>query len=172
MDLASTVAIDTMPDIMKILLIIALFPLATLLGGEPVSISALGKGEKAEILFTSQGCFHGYTNLVEIADGMVSFSDIEMRWDAEKKQSVEVSRKAAGVSKLEKTDALKLDQLLKYYESGPPSGCTTVDTIVVRILREGKEVRSETYKDGSCGTYEMKEVLTIPALKERLTKAG
>ncbi len=39
-------------------------------------------------------------------------------------------------------------------------------------FRTGKCVQSELYEDGSCATYDMDGVLTLPALMEKRVKAG
>ncbi len=141
---------------------------ATVWAGEPVSVSGLKKGESIEVRFSSRGCFHSGTELIVIADGFAKFSDLEMKWDEVRKESVEVSRKVVGEVKLDERDAVKLDKLFEFYAGEPGSGCTTVDAIKVRVFRNGECVRSVLYEDGSCGTYEMEGVLTFPALKRRL----
>jgi hypothetical protein len=156
----------------RIISLLAVFPVFAASAVEPISVSGLKEGESLEIRYSSHGCFHSMTELIEISGGTVKFSELKMKWDDEAKKEIEVERKADGVLKLEKGDDAKLDKLLEFYASGPGGGCTTVDTIMIRHLRNGKCVRSELYEDGSCGTYEMDGVLTLPVLMAKRVKAG
>ena len=169
--MASTVSVGIAMKI-RIISLLAVFSVFTASAADPISVSALKEGETLEIRYSSHGCFHSMTELIEISGGTVKFSELKMKWDDEAKKAIEVERKADGVLKLEKGDDAKLDKLFEFYASGSKGGCTTVDTIMIRLLRNGKCVRSELYEDGSCGTYDLDGVLTLPALMAKRVKAG
>lgn len=151
---------------------LASLPVFAASAGEPISISGLKASESVEIRYSSQGCFHSADELFVIAGGTVKFSELKMKWDEEAKKEIELERKADGIVKLEKGDAEKLDKLLKFYASEPSGSCTTVDTIMIRLFSKGKCIQSELYKDGSCRTEEMEDVLTLPALMAKRVKTG
>ncbi|MDP4624621.1 MAG: hypothetical protein NWT08_05715 [Akkermansiaceae bacterium] len=140
------------------------------IGAEPFSVSGLKEGESLEIHYESRGCFHNSTTDLVISKGMVRFFDIQMEWNEEKKEFVEIARNPAGQMALEKADATGLDKLLKFYAGEPDGGCTTVDEITVRLIVDGEVKREADYTDGSCSASEVEGVIIIHTLQQKLVK--
>ena len=141
------------------------------------TFSKLPAGDILEIDFKSSGCFsHSHYELAFGRTPSPSVSVIEFtdRWIND--QEVVTEPKFRGISKLSGEDLAQLDRLLSFYRGPKTSGCTTVDTIVVGQVRNGRTIASESFEDGSCRTLEdgfidgKKRFLTFNDIVGRLNK--
>jgi len=104
------------------------------------------------------------------ATSTVAVVSVRQERTGAKKQSPDVKREALGHLPLTDSDLKGLDELLRFYRSSPRGGCTTTDTITISQVRDGKTIATEQFTDGSCSTYQMKGVTTLPELVHRLEK--
>jgi hypothetical protein len=65
-------------------------------------------------------------------------------------------------------EALGLDKLFQFYRSRPRGGCTTQDDISISQFRGAQKISSEHYVDGSCATYQMKDVTYFYDIAKKL----
>jgi hypothetical protein len=136
--------------------------------------SDLQAGEEMKVDFNSTGCFHQQTYKLSFrrqSEVVVSATTFEFVRSEDSSVITATNETALGQVTLSGTDLTGLDKLLRFYRSGRSGGCTTSDRIIVCRLRDGKIVATEHFKDDSCATYEMKELLTMPSLISRIQKS-
>jgi hypothetical protein len=137
------------------------------------TFSALLQGEEIQVGYESTGCFHSLTyelRFQRTSDVMVSVTKIEYEWSQERHAITATNRLELGQLLLSKADVDGMDRLLHFYRTRHPGSCTTRDAIAVSRRRDGKIVAAEQFADDSCATYNMKDLMTIPALVARLEK--
>jgi hypothetical protein len=123
---------------------------ATALAGSP-SLSQLPPGDRLHVSYHSRGCFH----------------DRKYEIDFERAASVTARSSGRAVS-LSPKEIAGLDKLFQFYSSRPRGGCTTQDDITISQFRGGQKIASEHYVDGSCATYEMKNVTQFYNIAKKL----
>jgi hypothetical protein len=114
-------------------------------------LSQLRPGERVHISYHSRGCFH----------------DRSYEFDFERKGSVTV-RSSGHVVPLTSQEIAGLDKLIAFYRSRPGGGCTTQGEIVISDFRDRQQISSEHYVDGSCATYEMKDITRFYEIAKKL----
>lgn len=139
----------------------------------PGPFQKMANGDAIHVTYQSIGCFH-FTNheLRFVKDGKVTVNvvDHEQRWNDELKKREQLPEKNLGTLTLSKSDLARLDRLIEFYRSKPGLGCTTIDTVEMVQLRQGQPDLPERFEDGSCATDDMKHVLTLRSLIQRLEK--
>lgn len=156
---------------MKRTLIGFLFLAGNLLAGDPISFQHLPAGDSIQVKFTRSGCFQleTYEFVFERAAAMsVSVAQIEMRWNGERKRREEVGRKALGRATLSEAEVVGLDRLFAFYRTKKPGGCTTVDRISATLLSGDTVKATESFTDGTCATYKMKDLTLLPSIAAKL----
>lgn len=134
------------------------------------SVTELKKGEKLEVIFNSSGCFHSSELKFDFHGKEVTISQVKSERAKNSPEPEQTEYESLGTLKLSKDQITKIDALFDFYAGKPDGGCTTVDQIGVSLLRGDKTVWALVFTDGSCTTYDMKNVLTFGAL-ERLIRA-
>jgi hypothetical protein len=114
-------------------------------------LSQLQPGERLHVSYHSRGCFH----------------DRKYKIDFERAGSV-TARSAGRTFTLSPREVSGLDKLFQFYRSQPPGGCTTQDDISIIQSRDGRKISSEHYVDGSCATYEMKDITHFYDIAKKL----
>ena len=118
--------------------------------GSP-SLAQLAPGDRLHVAYHSRGCFHN------------------RKYDIDFERGISVrARSAARVVTLSAGEIAGLDKLIAFYSSRPRGGCTTEDDITITQFRNGKRVSSEHYVDGSCSTYEMKNITRFYEIAKKL----
>jgi hypothetical protein len=139
------------------------------------TFSALPRGDKMVVHYTSTGCFHFSSYEFTYApDGEGSFEveELHMEWSKAKYAQVERSRNFLGRVSLENGEAKKLDALIEFYRQNTDHSCTTVDSIRLSQIRNGRVVAEESFVDGSCAAMMRPELLTFGQMAYALKKAG
>ncbi len=125
------------------------------------SFTSLAPGERVEVSYQSQGCFHWYDySLIFQRDKEPTMTAYGIGYDSQSKE--------IGTLTLSRDDLTGLDKLIDFYRSGPLGGCTTVDTVEVSVYLGDHLMAEEHFKDASCDTYFMKDVTTFNDLISRL----
>jgi hypothetical protein len=135
--------------------------------------STLPRGEEIQVDFKSTGCFHSLTyelSFQRATNVIVSVTNIEYEWSPERHIITATNRVQLGQLTLGEADLAGLDQLLRFYRSRRRGGCTTQDAIAVSWRRDGKILATEQFTDETCATYNMTNLVTIPALVQRLAR--
>lgn len=113
----------------------------------------LPKGDLLVIHYRSSGCFHTTQATLEYRSGP--------------KPVVRVKGEGRKVIRPTREEIRRLDSLLNFYRGPRSSNCTTVDTVTFSQIHDGKTVATETFTDGSCSSYDRKDILQIPVLLAR-----
>ena len=135
------------------ILIAAFFALAgmvTVLAGSP-SLSRLQPGDRLHVSYHSRGCFH----------------DRKYEIDFERAGSV-TARSSGRTVTLSPREVAGLDKLFQFYSSRPCGGCTTQDDIGISQFRSCQKISSEHYVDGSCASYQMKDITRFYEIAKKL----
>jgi hypothetical protein len=130
-------------------------------------------GDTLQMRFTSEGCFHFYTDELTFTrtnQAAVSITAIRLELDPKTNKVREAEHRELGKLNLSTTDLARLDAWLAYYRTNQAGRCTTVDNIRISQIHDGKTVATERFADASCESGSLKGVLTIEALLYRLPK--
>ncbi len=123
---------------------------AAAFAGSPL-LSQLQPGERLRIAYHSRGCFH------------------DRKYDIDFQRGSFVTARSAGHSvALSTSEAAGLDKLFQFYRSKPRGGCTTQDDISISLFHGAEKISGEHYVDGSCGTYQMKDVTRFYEIAKKL----
>jgi hypothetical protein len=115
------------------------------------SVAQLAPGDRIHVAYHSRGCFH------------------DRKYEIDFERGASVAARSAGRSvTLSPRETAGLDKLFEFYRSRPRGGCTTEDKITISQFRAGKEISSERYVDGSCATYQMKDVTRFYEIAKKL----
>jgi len=134
------------------------------------AFSALRPGDQLEAVYNTTGCFHNleYELLFKRATALhVTIVNVD-RTRSDDQRTFITNRVMLGSLELTNDDIQGLDRLLAFYRSGPPSCCTTVDTITMSQRHEGKVVATAKFTDGSCSVFRRKNITSFGALVARL----
>ena len=136
---------------------------------DSVWFSNIKENEKVEVEFSSAGCFHHHIDFYEftgIPENKVEVTFFKgKRWPEEGNQQ---NLEKMGQLKLKKEELKQLDKLIMFYQSEPEGGCTTIEHIKLKLIRKGKVVVEKEYRDASCATYRMEDLMTFGYLKLRI----
>ncbi|MBK1826712.1 hypothetical protein [Haloferula rosea] len=146
-------------------LLLTLLP--CLVGAKPISFEDRPAGSRLKVTFESQGCFHNSTTYFEFRGDSVQVWELTGQFD----QGKPAKKVNLGTVKLSKADLEGLELLLDYYQAGPEGGCTTQDTIQLKLEKDGKVIATEKHVDGSCAASEVKGVLSLWELRTRAKEA-
>ena len=114
-------------------------------------VSQLQTGDRLHVSYHSRGCFH----------------DRKYEIDFERATSV-TARSSGRTVTLSAQEVARLDKLFQFYGTRPRGGCTTRDDISISQVRRGQKISSEHYLDGSCATYQMKNVTRVYEVAKKL----
>jgi len=132
-------------------------PVSAAGGADDISLSELQPGERVEISYKSQGCFHNSEADLSFAPNRVEVSGMLGR---------------PGVETIEALSPKELSQLDLYLarlkKGGFSGGCTTVDSYTVKIWKDGALVNSYTAIDGACATATEPGLVSPAMLVSRL----
>ncbi|MES2983320.1 MAG: hypothetical protein V4727_13485 [Verrucomicrobiota bacterium] len=143
--------------------------LSSLLGAaEAPSVKKLGANESLVVEYSTHGCFHHSQSVFIFTSDKVSIYSVET--ESQKDKAAEVKKNYLGDVQLSDDEVKKLDALFEFYAKKPREGCTTVDHIAVSAQKDGKEIKTYEFTDGSCSTYDMKSVLTLGKLMGKVKK--
>lgn len=135
--------------------------------------SKLAFGDTLQMRFTSKGCFHSYTYDVTFTRKVkptASVTAVTLEWVGPGATYRDGKRRELGTLSLTESDLAGLDALLAFYRSNTNRNCTTKDSIKITWVRDGKVIATEEFTDPSCDADDLKGVLTIPSLAQRLPK--
>jgi len=116
----------------------------------------LGAHKSIKIEVQSSGCFHNSYTVYEFSNTALIITEI-----------IDEEKRTLGRIKLSPLDIANLDKLMEFYSRKLKQGCTTVDTIAIQEISDGRVVSAETVIDSSCSLDHAK-YLTFYELKERL----
>ncbi|MEI2725941.1 MAG: hypothetical protein V9H26_21225 [Verrucomicrobiota bacterium] len=108
----------------------------------------LTSGDTLQVRFTSEGCFHFYTDVLTFTSTNGSVAVVMGNLGKE----------------LTVKELAGLDILLAFYRTNTFDRCTTRNEITISQIRGGKVIATEQFKDASCRARKVKDVLTIEAL--------
>jgi len=132
------------------------------------TFSALPKGDELEIVFQSNGCFHStqyaLTFRHEKRTGQLEVVITQIKPAA---KDAAPGTYINAVLEVAHEDVKGLDQLLVFYRSKPPGGCTTIDQISIKQHRDGKIIAQEEFTDGSCAVDDWKGRISIQEMIRR-----
>jgi len=138
-----------MKTIISVQVATLLLTAALVYAGDSIRIEGLPQDSEVRIEYSTVGCFHSAQYLLTFTSNVVHAWSLDRLWDAQSKQFSGTETNALGTLTLSSTDTRKLDQLLQFYRSDPSGGCTTIDTITVSLLKDGRVTQAENYRDGS-----------------------
>jgi|GEM_PF-1426865 len=119
-------------------------------------------GERSvEVEFDSTGCFHHITYEFEFRRGetlAAKVTEVTEKWDESKKPVRTTTRKVLGTVKLTPDEARGLDRLMAFYRKPKFGGCTTVDSISIKVMEGTETVATENYTDATCSIDKMQGV--------------
>lgn len=152
---------------MKPLIFALLFSSTAALAETPITFATLPAGDSVQVTFTSSGCFHHKTYEFTFHKDATLTATVTQtehgRGPSQVGQPV-----ALGTASLSDSEIAGLDRLFAFYRSKHPGGCTTVDTITA-VQKSGDTVKaSESFVDGSCATYDAKDLTSLPSIAARL----
>jgi hypothetical protein len=120
------------------------------MAGTPL-MSQLQPGDRIHVAYHSRGCFH------------------DRNYDIDFQRGDSVTARSAGHSvTLSAREVAGLDKLFQFYRSKPRGGCTTEDDITISQFHGAEVLSSERYIDGSCATYQMKNVTRFYEIAKKL----
>jgi len=139
-----------------------------------IQVSALQDGEFIDVSFDSSGCYHRdkLTFTISSSNGVTSVAGFEssLRWSDAEREPLPAN-KGLGPLVLSHADCILIDKLLEYYRSDLEDGCTTVDQVKLTLISRTRGTVKENYEDGSCSTYDRRDILTFRALAQRMAKS-
>ena len=156
---------------MKRTILTLLLSAASAFAGTPISFQQLPPGDTLHVTFTSGGCFHFYTyqfDFQRAATTTAKVTRVEQRWNETKKQREVSQRIPLGTATLTDAEVAGLDRLLAFYRSKRAGGCTTVDEITLIQTNGSTTKATESYRDATCATYEMKNLTLLPLIAKKL----
>jgi len=124
-----------------------------------------------QMRFTSGGCFHFYTcelTFTRTPKPTVSVVAVRLESPDPRGRYRDAERRDLGKLPLSEKDLAGLDTLLGFYRTNNSGGCTTVDSIKISQIRDGKVMATENFTDASCRASGGKGVLSIESLVRRL----
>lgn len=157
---------------MKLLLLAFLLSAPLAFAGDPISFRQLAADETIHVTFTSNGCFHSETFEFDFLQGPTVTAKVSHldRSSKETKQARTGAKPVLlGTVELSKAEVAGLDRLLTFYRSKQLGGCTTVDRITVTQKRGETVIATESYTDGTCATYEMKDLTLLTSIAAKLS---
>jgi hypothetical protein len=114
-------------------------------------LSQLRPGDRLHVSYHSRGCFH------------------DRKYEIDFEHGLSVTARSSGRTvTLSAQEVAGLDKLFQFYGSRPRGGCTTHDDISVSQFRGGQKISSGHYVDGSCATYQMKDVTRFYEIAKKL----
>lgn len=136
-----------------------------------IEFSTLLDGEFVDIQFESDGCFNHdritFTMAAEHEATKASGFDSTVYYSDEV-HGPKPANKSLDPIVLSHQDCNRLDRLLEFYRAGPESGCTTTDQVQLTMVTRSRGTLKERYEDGSCSTFESKDLLSFRALASRM----
>ena len=140
------------------------------LAGDRISFQKLPPGDSIHVAFTSFGCFHylAYEFDFERAATITAKVTQLERWNEAQKRQKKVGRIPLGTVKLSEAEIAGLDRLFAFYRSKKPDGCTTVDRIIATQNSGGTVKATESFSDGTCATYKMKNLTLLTTIAAKL----
>ncbi len=136
---------------------------------DSVRFSDIKENEKVEVEFSSAGCFHHYIDFYEFTgtqEKKVEVALFESSWSEKENRPIKLEK--SGKLELKEEELKQLDRLIKFYQSEPEGGCTTMNHIKLKLIRKGKVVVEKEYEDASCATYDMEDLMTFEFIKQRI----
>ncbi len=164
------------PRFILILVLAILSSLGTAYAAEKINgFAQLAPGDTLQIRFTSRGCFHSYSydlTFTRTPEPSVSVAAVRLALEGPEPRPKyrDAERRERGHLPLSESDFAGLDTLLGFYRTNSLAGCTTHDEIKISEIRDGKVIATEKFKDASCRAHDVKGVLLIDALVQRLSK--
>lgn len=135
--------------------------LSPVLWGDINNISNLKKYQKMEILYQSIGCFHNKSHIFLFSDNFVKIYSSTLVY--QEKQKI-------GELLLSKKDIKGLDKQLRLYSKNMMMGCTTTDSVTIKVMIGSLVIQKYNFVDSSCNMHGQEGVLTFNSLLERLSK--
>ena len=151
-----------------VLLVMSLVSYAS--AAEPISIAKLVAGDVLQVVHASTGCFHNERHDFSFrrVDGVLKAEVVRLhhaRMEGDEKAREQ--RTPVAIVHVTAAEAERLERLLAYYRGGPDNGCTTQDKISLTLTRKDGTVAKETYLDGSCASWERKDLMFFPELVKK-----
>jgi len=135
--------------------------LSPLLWGEIGNISSLKNYHKMVIQYQSIGCFHNKCYIFKFKGNLVSIY---------RNTSVYQEEEKLGELLLSKRDIKGLDILLYFFSKNRTMGCTTTESITIKVMIGSLVIQKYNFSDSSCNMHEPKGILSFNSLLERLPK--
>lgn len=158
-----------------LILMILSMPVKSSAGDQIGGFVGLASGDRLEVRFTSEGCFHFYAcdlTFTRTGHAAVSIAAVQPRWEGAGKTYRYSERSELSRLSLSETDLKGLDALLSFYRTNTISGCTTRNSIKISQIHDGTAIATEKFTDASCSVEDgsVKGVLSIDALIRRVLK--
>ena len=134
------------------------FTIGMLLLGQALAedlFRGLPEGRVVEVTFTSQGCFHQSIHEFRFRRAgslFVEVTKVSSPWEESEIKASNPTRVPLGTVVLSDVEAVSLDRLIAFYREGREGGCTTVDSIKISQIENGKPVTTESFTDATCAT--------------------
>ena len=156
---------------MKTTLFAFFFSASLAVAGTPIAFQQLSAGDSIHVKFTSTGCWHDVAyefDFQHAASFTVKVAEIKHRWNEAKQRLEEVKRIPLGTVILTEAEIAGLDRLFIFYRSCKGLGCTTVDRITATQKSSDAIKATESFTDGTCATYAMKNLTRLPSIAVKL----
>lgn len=127
------------------------------------TVKGLGPDDEVRIEYSSGGCFHFFAFDFTLSGKTPGTVAVAERVTKDGK----VSLRPAGSVPLSHLDIQRLDNRIAFYRQKRPGRCTTVDSITISWLQDGKIVEKESFRDESC--QDKSSMLNLYALANRVT---
>ncbi len=156
-------------------LLLAFFTLATFASGSDLFFSQMENGDRVEITWDSEGCFHNDRFYYEISksDGVTIFRKLNLSWDKTKPRPP-LDRQVEVEEPLSIRDIKGLDLLLHYYRKKKDAVSTTQTWVLLEFFEGDQLVKREKITDNSGGPefQEIKGLVTLSELARRSNADG
>lgn len=134
--------------------------LSYVLAPNKYTISKLSKYQKIEVQHVSRGCFHSSSHLYIFSGNKALIYDVSGIYEVKKR---------LGEIYLSTSDLAGLDNLLRYYSQKDKAiGCTTMDTVTIKIMIGSICVSKDIFTDNSCSVGSKKNIITFNSLLRRI----
>ncbi len=112
-----------------------------------------------EVEYRSRGCFHNFVNIFMIRGNYITMYDVTLEVSMLDGDPVIRDRTKVGSLELEESEIEGLDSLFAYYDGDLRGGCTTVENVTFRLIRNGVEVNRKVVTDYSCSLFDKENYL-------------
>ena len=145
-----------------------LFP-AGIVSAAELGFATMEDGDRVEITYSSEGCFHNFTNYYEVSRqaGVSVFREYAIKWD-QSTPAIILEKKILGEVSLTQDQIDGFDAYLRFYRGKKEVMSTTQSSMIVEYFEGANRVGIENLSDpsGEHGLENRKDVISFYRLAE------